>query len=139
MSAAYISSVFFSGSPRNEAGPVTDNTAPILTSARTSAPTMTVAKPNPAATSRPRVVPAIVSSRIAVPTYANGITVLDGAQSRASAAKRLRHRASAVRTAGALQHGRSANVVRSARDELLAAVDVVRRASERRVAHDVNG
>src|SRR5258707_131516 len=33
MSAAYVSSVFFSGSPRNDAGPVADSTAPILTSA----------------------------------------------------------------------------------------------------------
>src|SRR5262245_66301687 len=119
MSAAYISSVFFSGSPRNEAGPVTDNTAPILTSARTSAPTMTVAKPNPAATSRPRVVPAIVSSRIAVPTYANGITVMDGAQSRASEEKRLRNRASEMRTAGELQQGSRAHVVGSASDDRL--------------------
>ena len=30
MSSTYISSVFSSGSPRNEAGPVTDSTAPIL-------------------------------------------------------------------------------------------------------------
>src|SRR6476469_2185914 len=30
MSATYISSVFFSGSPRNEAPPVADSTAPIL-------------------------------------------------------------------------------------------------------------
>src|ERR1043165_2382371 len=33
ISATYISSVFFSGSPRNEAGPVTESTAPILMSA----------------------------------------------------------------------------------------------------------
>src|SRR5262249_47945649 len=33
MSATYISSVFFSGSPRNDAGPLTDNTEPIFTSA----------------------------------------------------------------------------------------------------------
>src|SRR5262245_45725394 len=32
-SATYISSVFFSGSPRNDAGPVTESTAPILISA----------------------------------------------------------------------------------------------------------
>src|SRR6266853_2050213 len=32
ISATYISIVRFSGSPRNEAGPVTDNTAPIFTS-----------------------------------------------------------------------------------------------------------
>src|SRR3954452_13117793 len=33
MSATYISSVFFSGSPRNDAGPVTERMAPILISA----------------------------------------------------------------------------------------------------------
>src|SRR4051812_33838811 len=32
-SATYISNVFFSGSPRKDAGPVTDSTAPILISA----------------------------------------------------------------------------------------------------------
>src|SRR5262249_37173430 len=36
MWSTYISSVFFSGSPRNEAGPVTDSTAPSLTWARDS-------------------------------------------------------------------------------------------------------
>src|SRR5262249_42702563 len=38
ISATYISSVFFSGSPRKEAGPVIDSTDPIFTSACAAAP-----------------------------------------------------------------------------------------------------
>src|SRR5215470_15559574 len=34
MGSIYISSVFFSGSPRNEAGPVTERTAPTFTCAQ---------------------------------------------------------------------------------------------------------
>src|SRR5215813_14313048 len=66
MAAAYMSSVFFSGSPRNEAGPVTDSTAPILTSARTSPAAMTIVRLKPAAATRPRAVLAIVSSRTGI-------------------------------------------------------------------------
>src|SRR5215813_13671678 len=49
ISSTYISSVFFSGSPRNDAGPVTDSTAPIFTCAaagwatRHNAPSATAA------------------------------------------------------------------------------------------------
>src|SRR3954469_25357378 len=46
MSATYISMVFFSGSPRKDAGPVTDSTAPILMSANAGlAPSVASAKP----------------------------------------------------------------------------------------------
>src|SRR5438132_10595544 len=62
MSATYISSVFFSGSPRNEAGPVTDSTAPIFTSASAPPVATRAARPSAVATARPATVLAIVSS-----------------------------------------------------------------------------
>src|SRR5262245_36845958 len=66
MAAAYLDGAFFSGCPRHEAGPVTDSTPPILTSARTSPAAMTIARPKPVAATRPRAVLAIVSSRTGV-------------------------------------------------------------------------
>src|SRR6266849_327867 len=67
MSATYISSVFFSGSPRNEAGPVTDSTAPIFTSASAPPVAMKVARPNVAAMVR-LAVRATVSSLGVLPS-----------------------------------------------------------------------
>src|SRR5512139_1241268 len=49
MSSTYISSVFFSGSPRNDAGPVTERTEPILICADAWCPALiTASSPRPA-------------------------------------------------------------------------------------------
>src|SRR6516165_3400405 len=49
MSSTYMSSVFLSGSPRNDAGPLADRTAPTLTWATTDPPVTDTARPISAA------------------------------------------------------------------------------------------
>src|SRR5262245_48967624 len=100
MSATYISIVFFSGSPRNEAGPVIDSTDPILMSAWAALPARTSAATAPAIV-RMEFLPfglAILPARPAdLCLEKNGITLFQFWEERAVRAFRAR----ALRAGGA--------------------------------------